>query len=73
MKEIIFSIEEDLENGGFFAEAKISVNEQIVTQAETIADLKLMIKDAIQCHFIIESEMPHKVIMNFTRQEVFAF
>ncbi|MCA0363270.1 MAG: 2-oxoisovalerate dehydrogenase [Bacteroidetes bacterium] len=73
MKEIIFNVEEDGEAGGFVAEAYISDSEQIVTQGDSIDELKKMIQDALECHFEIKSEMPHKVIMKFVRQEVFAF
>jgi predicted RNase H-like HicB family nuclease len=73
MTEIIFNIEEDFESGGYIAEAKISESEQIVTQADSIDELKEMIKDSLLCHFENAFEMPHKVIMKFTREEVFAF
>lgn len=73
MKEIIFQIEEDLEDGGYVAEAYTADNEHIITQGNTIDELKAMIKDALECHFENPLDMPHKVIMNFIRQEVFAF
>ena len=73
IKEIIFQVEEDLEDGGYVAEAYTSDNEHIITQADSIDELKMMIKDSLICHFENLLDMPHKVIMNFTRQEVFAF
>lgn len=51
MENIVFEIEEDEENGGFIAEAKLNNNEQIVTEGDTIEELKSMIKDALACHF----------------------
>ncbi len=45
--EIIFLVEEDPE-GGYFASA---IGESIFTQGETIAELREMIRDAVQCHF----------------------
>ena len=42
MKEIIFNVEEDGEAGGFVAEAYISDSEQIVTQGDSIDELKKM-------------------------------
>lgn len=45
-KELIFLVEEDSENG-FVAKA---LGESIFTQADTIAELKKMVKDAILCH-----------------------
>ena len=73
MKEIVFQVEKDLEDGGYIAEAYTTNNEHIITQADTIDELKEMIKDALECHFEDPSEIPHKVIMKFIRQEVFAF
>jgi predicted RNase H-like HicB family nuclease len=53
--EIIFLVEEDPE-GGYFASAMVYdrpevIGESIFTQGETIAELREMIRDAVQCHF----------------------
>ena len=45
--EIIFSVEESPE-GGFQARA---LGFSIFTEADTIDDLKVMIRDAVSCHF----------------------
>ena len=47
MNEITFLVEEDPE-GGFFAR---SIGESIFTQAETIAELRLFVRDAVNCHY----------------------
>ncbi|MEA3508488.1 MAG: hypothetical protein U9R40_06195 [Synergistota bacterium] len=47
MKEIIFLVEESPE-GGFQARA---LEHSVFTEAETLSDLKEMIKDAVKCHF----------------------
>ena len=47
MNEIIFLVEEDPE-GGFFAR---SIGESIFTQAATIAELRLFVRDAVNCHY----------------------
>jgi predicted RNase H-like HicB family nuclease len=73
MKEIVFKVEEDNEDGGYVAEANTSDNEHIITQGETIDELKYMIKNALDCHLANPLEMPHKVIMQFIKQEFFAF
>ncbi len=65
--ELIFLVEEDTESG-FVAKA---LGENIFTQAETIAELKIMIKDAILCHFET-SKMPKIVRLHFVKEEVFA-
>jgi predicted RNase H-like HicB family nuclease len=47
MTEIIFLVEADPE-GGYVARA---ISQSIFTQAETLAELREMIHDAVQCHF----------------------
>ena len=53
MKEIVFIVEES-QDGGYFARA---VNQSIITQGETMEELRNMISDAVHCHFE-EAEMP---------------
>jgi hypothetical protein len=45
--EIIFSVEESPE-GGFEARA---IGYPIITQADSLAELKPMVQDAVRCHF----------------------
>ena len=47
MNEIIFLVEES-EEGGYVARA---LGESIITQGETIDELKEQVKDAVRCHF----------------------
>ncbi|MEJ7694613.1 2-oxoisovalerate dehydrogenase [Daejeonella sp.] len=47
MKELFFLVEEALE-GGYTAKA---MGESIFTEAETIDDLKIEIREAVECHF----------------------
>ncbi len=47
MDEIIFLVEESAE-GGYTANA---LNASIFTEAETMSNLKNMVKDAVKCHF----------------------
>ncbi len=56
MSEIIFLVEEDIE-GGYIAKA---LGESIITQGETLEELKKNIKDAVNCHF--EEEQKPKII-----------
>ena len=67
MKEIVFIVEES-QDGGYFARA---VNHSIVTQGDTITELKTMISDAVQCHFD-ENDRPKLVHLHVTHQETFA-
>jgi len=46
--EIIFEVTEDPIDGGFVASA---LGHGITTEADTLTDLRQMVKDAVQCHF----------------------
>jgi hypothetical protein len=50
MNEILFVVE-DAPEGGFVAHA---LGESIFTEADTLPDLRLMIQDAVRCHFGVE-------------------
>ena len=65
--EIIFNVEESAE-GGYEATA---VSAAIVTQAETLEELRQMVRDAVQCHFD-ESERPGLIRLHFVRDEIIA-
>jgi len=60
MSELIFMVEED-PSGGYVAYA---LGESIVTQAETIDELKENIRDAINCHFYNSEDIPIPSIFN---------
>ena len=47
MTEIVFVIQEEPE-GGYSAHA---LGEAIITQAEDMASLREMVRDAVRCHF----------------------
>ena len=72
MTQITFQVEQDVTDGGYVAEAYVTENEHIVTQSDTVEELKLMIKEALECHFENPLEIPKTVILNFVRQEIFA-
>jgi hypothetical protein len=69
MTEIIFLVEEDDIDGGFTARA---IGEPIFTQADDIDSLKEMIRDALQCHYIDETERPKLIRLHIVRDEVIA-
>ncbi len=56
MEEIIFLVEES-DEGGYIAKA---LGASIVTEADTMEELKDMVKDAVQCHF--DDETRPKII-----------
>lgn len=67
MNEIIFLVEDSPE-GGYEAKA---LNASIYTEANTLDELRLMVKDAVECHFD-ENERPQIIRLHFVREEVFA-
>jgi hypothetical protein len=64
-QEILFLVEESQE-GGYLAKA---VNHSIFTEADTLENLKMMIKDAVECHFE-ETERPKLIHLHIVRNEV---
>jgi predicted RNase H-like HicB family nuclease len=65
--EIIFLVEEEPE-GGYVARA---IGESIFTQGETLAELREMVRDAVQCHFE-EQARPQLIRLHIVRDEVIA-
>jgi predicted RNase H-like HicB family nuclease len=65
MVEILFMVEEDAE-GGYVATA---TGESIVTQADTIDELRENIRDAVLCHFD-DAARPRAIRLHFVRDEV---
>ncbi len=66
MIEIIFIVKES-EEGGFIA---TGLNESIVTDGDTLEELRLNVKEAVQCHF---DDDDRKIIrLHMVKEEVFA-
>lgn len=63
--EILFLVEESQE-GGYLAKA---VKHSIFTEADTLEELKIMIKDAVECHFE-ETESPKIIHLHIVTNEV---
>jgi hypothetical protein len=64
-KEIIFVVEESPE-GGYEARA---LGHSIYTQAETLNDLRQMVRDAVNCHFDGEAK-PSVIRLHWVKDEV---
>lgn len=62
---MIFLVEEDPE-GGYNARA---LCESIITEADTLEELRLNIKDALKCHFDNESQIPECIRLHIVREE----
>ena len=65
--EIIFLVEEDSVSG-FIARA---LGQSIVTEADTLEELRDNIRDAIRCHFD-ENDLPRIIRLHFVKEEVIA-
>lgn len=63
--EIIFSVEESPE-GGYEARA---LGYSIYTQADTLAELRAMVRDAVSCHFD-EDDRPRVIRLHLVKDEV---
>jgi len=68
MEEIIFLVEESNE-GGYTAKA---LGEAIVTEADTIEELRDAVKDAVHCHYDNEVDRPKMIRLHLVKDEVFA-
>jgi predicted RNase H-like HicB family nuclease len=66
--EIIF-VAHEAEEGGYYAKA---IELPIFTQADSLVELRVMIKDAVECHFEDASEKPRVVHLLLTHNEVIA-
>jgi predicted RNase H-like HicB family nuclease len=66
--EIIFEVT-DAEEGGYCATA---LGFGISTQAETIEELRTMVRDAVDCYFDEAAASPSVIRLHFVRDEVMA-
>ena len=65
--EVIFLVEEAPE-GGYDARA---LGHSIYTQAETLEELREMVRDAVRCHFG-EDDLPRVIRLHLVKEEVLA-
>ena len=65
--EIIFVVQESAE-GGYEARA---LGHSIFTEADSVDDLRAMVKDAVVCHFE-EADRPKIIRLHFVREEIVA-
>jgi hypothetical protein len=67
LSEIIFVVE-DAPDGGLLAKA---VGTSIVTEAESMSDLREVLRDAVRCHFE-QADRPQLIRIHYVRDEVIA-
>ncbi|MBL7691150.1 MAG: hypothetical protein JNM41_06130 [Flavipsychrobacter sp.] len=68
MDEIIFVVEES-DEGGYIAKA---LGVSIITEADTIEELRNAVKEAVHCHFDDTDTRPRMIRLHMVRDEVFA-
>ncbi len=66
--EIIFEVTES-EEGGYCASA---LGFGINTQADSLEDLRTMVRDAVDCYFDDPAQAPRIIRLHFVRDEVLA-
>ena len=67
MSEIVFLVE-DAPEGGFVARA---LGHSIFTEADSFAELREQVRDAVQCHFD-ENQRPTLIRLHYVKDEVLA-
>ncbi len=67
VSEIIFVVE-DAPDGGLVAKA---VGAAIITEADSMKDLREVLRDAVRCHFE-EADRPQLIRIHYVRDEVIA-
>lgn len=69
MRELIFEVTQDTNEGGFIAEC---LTESIVTQAQTWEQLRQQVKDAVTSFFFDSVHKPSCIRLHLVRDEVLA-
>ena len=69
LREIIFEVTEDEVDGGYVASA---VGYGIVTDGDTLKDLRANVLEAIDCYFDETMERPALVRLHYVRDEILA-
>jgi predicted RNase H-like HicB family nuclease len=69
MSEIIFEVREDEADGGYTA---MALGFGIHTQADSLEELRSMVKEAVDCYFDDSMEAPKMIRLHFVRDEVLA-
>ncbi|MDR1305338.1 MAG: hypothetical protein LBK76_08965 [Verrucomicrobiales bacterium] len=69
MSEIIFEVREDEVDGGYTASA---LGYGIHTQGDSLAELRKMVKEAVECYFDATMSPPKVIRLHYVRDEVMA-
>jgi len=68
-EEIIFVVEDDPE-GGLTARA---LGVSIFTEADSMAELKMAVMDALRCHYDNENEIPRIIRLHRVQDEILTY
>ena len=69
MSEIIFEVQLDETDGGYIASA---LGYGIHTQADSLEELRSMVKEAVDCYFDNTMQSPKIIRLHFVRHELIA-
>ena len=69
MSEIIFEVQLDEADGGYIASA---LGYGIHTQADSLEELRSMVKEAVDCYFDDTMQSPKMIRLHFVRDELIA-
>ena len=69
LSEIVFEVRQDEVDGGYVASA---LGYGIHAQADSLEELRLMVKEAVECYFDDKMESPRIIRLHFIRDELIA-
>ncbi len=69
MSEIIFEVQEDTTDGGYYASA---LGVGIHTEGDTLEQLRANVKEAVDCYFDESMDAPKIIRLHFVRDEILA-
>lgn len=69
MSEVIFEVREDEAESGFVARA---LGHAIFTEGGTMEELRVNVREAVDCHFDGGENAPSAIRLHFVRDEVMA-
>jgi predicted RNase H-like HicB family nuclease len=69
VSEVIFEVKEDAVDGGYSASA---LGYGIHTEGETLAELRVNVKEAVDCYFDETMDAPKIIRLHFVRDEILA-
>jgi predicted RNase H-like HicB family nuclease len=69
MSSVIVFIVHEAEEGGYWA---CAVGHDIITQGDTVEEIRANIREAVECHFDPDEPKPDIIKLHYVREEVLA-